>query len=60
MLGNNNSNLVLAVMFYQNEDLPVFLLTVLAHGNRWVFGESILEGYILKSFRKNVAFLIHN
>lgn len=25
-----------------------------------VFGEGILEGYTLKSFRNNVVFLIHN
>lgn len=25
-----------------------------------MFGEGILEGYILKSFRNNVVFLIHN
>lgn len=48
-------------MIYQNgEDLPAFLLTALAQGNRSVFGESILEGYILKPFRNNVVFLLHN
>lgn len=46
-------------MIYQNEDLPVFLLTALAQGNRSVFAESILEGYILKSFRNGVVFLLH-
>lgn len=57
-----HSNLVLAVMIYQpnEEDLPVFLLTALAQGHKCVFGESILEGYSLKSFRNNVAFLNRN
>lgn len=38
MLGNNDSNLVLTVMIYQNDkDLPVFLLIALAQGNRCVW-----------------------
>ena len=57
-----DSSLVLAIMIYQpnEDDFLVFLLSALAQLNSCVFGESILEGYSLKSFRNNDAFLTHD
>lgn len=38
----------------------VFLLKAIKQLHSCVFGESIIEGYSLKSFRKNVAFFTHH
>lgn len=54
-----DSSLVLAMTIYQpnEDDFLVFLLSGLARLSNCMFEESILEGYSLKAFRNNVAFV---